>query len=113
MCILQHSLFFPSVNQQGDGFDYGWLIGVIQPSEQLLLYCAALSFYTSLLFILGVCVFSTYIFEEGVGFGCVFHCTTGLADQFRKRRVFKAPLREQVLPCLLVLLFPFISSCPS
>ncbi|XP_042019271.1 2-oxoisovalerate dehydrogenase subunit beta 1, mitochondrial-like [Salvia splendens] len=36
-----------------------------------------------------------YVFGEDVGFGGVFRCTTGLADQFGKRRVFNTPLCEQ------------------
>ncbi|CAH1453956.1 unnamed protein product [Lactuca virosa] len=37
----------------------------------------------------------SYIFGEDVGFGGVFRCTTGLADQFGKHRVFNTPLCEQ------------------
>ncbi|CAK8577647.1 unnamed protein product [Lathyrus sativus] len=36
-----------------------------------------------------------YVFGEDVGFGGVFRCTTGLADQFGKNRVFNTPLCEQ------------------
>nr|GFD07822.1 2-oxoisovalerate dehydrogenase subunit beta 1, mitochondrial [Tanacetum cinerariifolium] len=36
-----------------------------------------------------------YVFGEDVGFGGVFRCTTGLADQFGKHRVFNTPLCEQ------------------
>ncbi|GKA11486.1 2-oxoisovalerate dehydrogenase subunit beta 1, mitochondrial [Tanacetum coccineum] len=38
---------------------------------------------------------SSYVFGEDVGFGGVFRCTTGLADQFGKHRVFNTPLCEQ------------------
>ncbi|KVI08370.1 Transketolase, C-terminal [Cynara cardunculus var. scolymus] len=37
----------------------------------------------------------SYIFGEDVGFGGVFRCTTGLAEQFGKHRVFNTPLCEQ------------------
>ncbi|BFG33360.1 hypothetical protein CerSpe_196340 [Prunus speciosa] len=37
----------------------------------------------------------TYVFGEDVSFGGVFRCTTGLADQFGKQRVFNTPLCEQ------------------
>nr|GEY33558.1 2-oxoisovalerate dehydrogenase subunit beta 1, mitochondrial [Tanacetum cinerariifolium] len=37
----------------------------------------------------------SYVFGEDVGFGGVFRCTTGLADQFGKHRVFNTPLCEQ------------------
>ncbi|XP_027177714.1 2-oxoisovalerate dehydrogenase subunit beta 1, mitochondrial-like isoform X2 [Coffea eugenioides] len=36
-----------------------------------------------------------YVFGEDVSFGGVFRCTTGLADQFGKNRVFNTPLCEQ------------------
>ncbi|KAG5060193.1 hypothetical protein JHK87_001222 [Glycine soja] len=37
----------------------------------------------------------SYVFGEDVSFGGVFRCTTGLADQFGKKRVFNTPLCEQ------------------
>ncbi|XP_044954830.1 2-oxoisovalerate dehydrogenase subunit beta 2, mitochondrial-like [Hordeum vulgare subsp. vulgare] len=37
----------------------------------------------------------SYVFGEDVGFGDVFHCTTGLAERFGKQRVFNTPLCEQ------------------
>ncbi|WVZ17803.1 hypothetical protein V8G54_010785 [Vigna mungo] len=37
----------------------------------------------------------SYVFGEDVSFGGVFRCTTGLADQFGKNRVFNTPLCEQ------------------
>nr|GEY07376.1 2-oxoisovalerate dehydrogenase subunit beta 1, mitochondrial [Tanacetum cinerariifolium] len=39
----------------------------------------------------------SYVFGEDVGFGGVFRCTTGLADQFGKHRVFNTPLCEQIV----------------
>ena len=58
---------------------------------------------------------SSYVFGEDVSFGGVFRCTTGLADQFGKKRVFNTPLCEQVFIFTyftLPLCFPFSFSPP-
>lgn len=52
---------------------------------------------------------SSYVFGEDVGFGGVFRCTTGLAEQFGKQRVFNTPLCEQV--CVDYL--PYSTSAPA
>jgi len=44
---------------------------------------------------------SSYVFGEDVSFGGVFRCTTGLADQFGKKRVFNTPLCEQVFSFII------------
>ena len=53
---------------------------------------------------------SSYVFGEDVSFGGVFRCTTGLADQFGKKRVFNTPLCEQVFICMYFKLSLFFFS---
>ena len=74
-----------------------------------------LPFRTTLLviFLCVMFVLSAHVFGEDVGFSGVFHCTTGLADQFGESRsglgeflcslfhfyLFEASIFDVVVPC--------------
>ena len=58
---------------------------------------------------------SAIVFGEDVGFGGVFRCTLGLAEEFGRERVFNTPLTEYVVcaPSILrSLIFLFTLSLP-
>ena len=58
---------------------------------------------------------SAIVFGEDVGFGGVFRCSLGLAEEFGRERVFNTPLTEYVIctPSVLrSLIFLFVLSVP-
>lgn len=56
---------------------------------------------------------SAIVFGEDVGFGGVFRCSLGLAEEFGRERVFNTPLSEYVIcasPVLRILISLFVLS---
>ena len=51
---------------------------------------------------------SAIVFGEDVGFGGVFRCTLGLAEEFGRERVFNTPITEYVV-CASSILWSLIS----
>ena len=59
---------------------------------------------------------SAIVFGEDVGFGGVFRCTLGLAEEYGRERVFNTPLTEYVICASTILrnlIFSFILPLPS
>lgn len=56
---------------------------------------------------------SAIVFGEDVGFGGVFRCSLGLAEEFGRERVFNTPLTEYVICAYSILRNLIFSSIPS